>query len=120
MATHISIVAAMARSYTLFGSRLRERILKLLLLIEPAYPRQIAALLDEHLVSVQNAVVALGDLSVVASRLVGRTRLVELDHRWYAAAELRALLERMVEGDTEIRELAAGVRQRPRRPGKHI
>jgi DNA-binding transcriptional ArsR family regulator len=109
-----------SRSGALFGSRLRERILKLLVLVEPAYPRQIAALLGEHLVSVQNAIAALDDLGVVASRLIGRTRLVELDRRWYAATELRALLERMVEGDTEIRELAAGVRQRPRRPGKPL
>jgi DNA-binding transcriptional ArsR family regulator len=108
------------RDDSLFGSLLRERILKLLVLVEPAYPRQIATLLGAHLISVQNAVVALGDLGVVASRLVGRTRLVELDRRWYAASELRALLERLAHGDSEIREIAASVRQRPRRPGKPI
>jgi DNA-binding transcriptional ArsR family regulator len=95
-------------------------MLKLLVLVEPAYPRQIAVLLGAHLVSVQNAVVALQDLGVVASRLVGRTRLVELDRRWYAAAELRALLQRLVEADGEIRDVAATARQRPRRPGKAI
>ena len=105
---------------SLFGSRLRERILKVLVLIEPAYPRQISELLDEHLVSVQNAVAALQDLGVVASRLVGRTRLVELDRRWYAASEVRALLERLVEADPELREIAATARQRPRRPGKPL
>jgi hypothetical protein len=99
---------------------LRERILKLLVLIEPAYPRQLATLLGAHLFSVQNAVVALQDLGVVASRLVGRTRLVELDPRWYAAAELRAFLERLAAADTPIQEIAATVRQRPRRPGKAI
>ena len=108
------------REDSLFGSRLRERILKLLALVEPAYPRQIATLLDAHLISVQNAVTALQDLGVVASRLVGRTRLVELDRRWYAASELRALLERLVAGDPGIRDIAAKVRQRPRRPGKKI
>jgi len=110
----------MPRADSLFGSRLRERILKLLALVEPAYPRQIAVLLGEHLVSVQNAVAALQDLGVVASRLAGRTRLVELNPQWYAAVELRALLGRLAEGDAEIRELAAVVRQRPRRPGKPI
>ena len=105
-----------ARAGSLFGSLFRERFLKLLVLIEPAYPRQIARLLGAHLVSVQNAVVALGDLGVVASRLVGRTRLVELDRRWYAASELRALLERLAHADPEIRDIAAPVRQRPRRP----
>ena len=108
------------REDSLFGSRLRERILKLLVLVEPAYPRQIATLLEAHLVSVQNAVTALQDLGVVASRIVGRTRLVELDRRWYAASELRALLERLVAGDPGIRDIAAAVRQRPRRPGKKI
>lgn len=108
------------RDDSLFGSRLRERILKLLVLVEPAYPRQLATLLGAHLISVQNAVSALQDLGVVASRLVGRTRLVELDRRWYAASELRALLERLATGDAEIRAIAAAVRQRPRRPGKPI
>jgi DNA-binding transcriptional ArsR family regulator len=108
------------RGDALFGSRLREQLLKLLVLIEPAYPAQIATLLGAHLVSVQNAVIALQDLGVISSRLVGRTRLVELDPRWYAAAELRALLGRLVEADTEIRKVAATVRQRPRRPGKPI
>ena len=105
---------------SLFGSRLRERILKVLVLVEPAYPRQIAELLGEHLVSVQNAVAALQDLGVVASRLVGRTRLVELDRRWYAASEARALLERLVVADPELRAMAATARQRPRRPGKPL
>jgi DNA-binding transcriptional ArsR family regulator len=109
-----------AREDSLFGSGLRERILKLLALIEPAYPRQIAALLDEHLISVQNAVAALQDLGIVASRLVGRTRLVELNRRWYAAAELRALLERLAAADPQVVRIAAGARQRPRRPGKPI
>jgi DNA-binding transcriptional ArsR family regulator len=108
------------REDSLFGSGLRERILKLLVLIEPAYPRQIAALLDEHLISVQNAVAALQDLGIVASRLVGRTRLVELNRRWYAAAELRALLERLAAADPQVVRIAAGTRQRPRRPGKPI
>jgi hypothetical protein len=108
------------RDDSLFGSVLRERVLKLIVLIEPAYPRQIATLLSAHLISVQNAVVALGDLGILASRMVGRTRLVELDRRWHAAAELRALLERLAQGDPEIRQIAASVRQRPRRPGKPV
>lgn len=108
------------RPDALFGSLLRERILKLLALIEPAYPRQLATLLGEHLVSVQNAVAALQDLGVLASRLIGRTRLVELDPRWYAATELRTLLERLAESDPEIQKIAGTVRQRPRRPGKPV
>jgi DNA-binding transcriptional ArsR family regulator len=108
------------RDDSLFGSLFRERVLKLLVLIEPAYPRQIATLLGAHLVSVQNAVVALGDLGIIASRMVGRTRLVELDRRWYAASELRALLERLAQADPEIRKIATTVRQRPRRPGKPV
>src|ERR1700682_3664738 len=109
-----------SRPDALFGSLLRERILKLLVLIDPAYPSQLATLLGAHLISVQNAVAALQDLGVVTSRLVGRTRLVELDPRWYAASELRALLERLVPGGPDIRDIAANVRQRPRRPGKKI
>ena len=109
-----------ARRDGLFGSRLRERILKFLALTESAYPRQIATLLGEHLVSVQNSVAALQDSGAVASRMVGSTRLVELDRRWYAAAELRALLDRMAEADPQVRQASATARTRPRRPGKPI
>ena len=109
-----------SREDSLFGSLFRERVLKLLVLIEPAYPRQIATLLGAHLISVQNAVVALGDLGIIASRMVGRTRLVELDRRWYAASELRTLLERLAQADPAICKIAAAVRQRPRRPGKAV
>jgi DNA-binding transcriptional ArsR family regulator len=109
-----------SRNESLFGSKLRERILKLLVLVEPAYPRQIATLLGEHLVSVQNAIEALQNSGIIATRLMGTTRLVELDPRWYAADELRSLLERMAAADDELRATAATVRQRPRRAGKPV
>jgi len=108
------------RDDALFGSQLRERILTLLVLIEPAYPRQIATLLGAHLISVQNATRALQEMGVVATRLFGRTRLVELDRRWYAAAELRTLLERLAEADPQVRTIASTVRKRPRLPGKAV
>lgn len=108
------------RSDSLFGSRLRERILKLLVLIEPAYPRQIATLLGAHLVSVQNATASLQNSGIIATRRLGTTRLVELDPRWYAAAELRTLLERMASADRQLRDIAATVRQRPRGAGKPV
>ena len=117
---HVNMVTVLSGRTTLFGSRLRERILTLLSLVEPVYPRQIANVLDEHLASVQNAVAALQDAGIIASRLIGRTRLVELDRRWFAALELRALLERMAEADPGIRAAAATIRQRPRRVGKPL
>ena len=108
------------RNESLFGSKLRERILKLIVLVQPAYPRQIATLLGEHLVSVQNAIEALADSGIIATRLMGRTRLVELDPRWYAASELRSLLERMASADLDLRAIATTVRQRPRRASKPL
>lgn len=66
------------------------------------------------------AIASLERIGVVASRLAAGSRLVSLNPRWYAAAELRPLLIRLAEADPEILAFVATQRARPRRIGKPL
>jgi DNA-binding transcriptional ArsR family regulator len=104
----------------LFGSRTRTRILMYLALAEESYTAEMVGVLGDSKLTVQRILRDLEDLGVVASRLRGRVRLVALDKTWYAAAELRALLQRIAAVDEGVLNAAAAVRRRPRRPGKRL
>jgi DNA-binding transcriptional ArsR family regulator len=110
----------MVQSKGLFGSRTRERVLKLLGLLEQSYPRELAAVLDEDLSVVQRTANDLERDGVLASRLMGRTRLFELNRTYQHYAPLRDLLVRMGQSDPEIVAAAQRLRQRPRRAGKEL
>ena len=104
----------------LFGSRTRERVLKLLGLLERSYPRELAALLEEDLSVVQRAVDDLERDGILASRLMGRTRLFELNRKYQHYGALRDLLARMGQSDPETVEAAQRLRMRPRRARKEL
>ena len=104
----------------LFGSRTRERVLKLLGILERSYPRELATLLDEDLSVVQRAANDLERDGILGSRLAGRTRLFELNRTYQHYAPLRELLARMGQSDPEIVEAAARLRRRPRRAKKEL
>jgi DNA-binding transcriptional ArsR family regulator len=109
-----------AQSKGLFGSRARERVLKLLGLLERSYPRELAVVLGEDLSVVQRTANDLERDGVLASRLMGRTRIFELNRTYQHYAQLRELLVRMGQSDPEIVEAAQRLRQRPRRAGKEL
>jgi DNA-binding transcriptional ArsR family regulator len=111
---------AMSRSKGLFGSRARERVLKLLGLLEQSYPRALAAVLDEDLSVVQRSVDDLERDGILASRMMGRTRLFELNRTYQHYASLRELIARMGQSDPEIVAAAQRLRQRPRRSKKEL
>jgi hypothetical protein len=104
----------------LFGSRLRTRVLVLLALVGESYPTQIARLLDSRQLPVQRVVNKLELEGVLSSRLVGTVRLVTLNPRFFAFAQLRALLLKMGEGNAELMDIASSLRRRPRRAGKPL
>jgi len=104
----------------LFGSRTRERILKVLGLLERSYPRELALVLDEDLSVVQRAVDDLERDGILASRLMGRTRLFELNRTYQHYGAVRDLLARMGQSDPETVAAASRIRQRPRRAGKEL
>ena len=69
---------------------------------------------------ISKAVVSLESAGVVVSSLIGGTRIIALNKRWFAASELRTLLERLSEGEPELSLLVSRKRTRPRRIGKSL
>jgi DNA-binding transcriptional ArsR family regulator len=91
-----------------FGSLTRTRALLALALMTETYPRQLARVLDAPLFSVQKALASLERDGLVASRLLGRTRLYALNARYVASRELREYLERLASREFELRRKIKG------------
>jgi len=104
--------------FRLFGSRRRTSVLVLLGLLEESYPTELARLLGARLYSVQTILDALESESVIVTRRLGRTRRVQLNPRYVAFDELKALLWKLGMHDRELQGAAAQKRGRPRRKGK--
>lgn len=108
------------RRLKLFGSRRRTEVLLGVALLGETYARELARLLNAPLLSVQRVVDALDEEGVVAVRSFGKERRVTLNPRFFAIAELRALLLRLAEGETEIQQAVSSLRRSPRRKGKEL
>ena len=104
----------------LFGTRTRTDVLVLIAHMGETHASEISRLLEISLSTAQNALDSLEAVGVVAGAFEGRARRVRLDPRYFARDELRALLEKMVEHDSELRERVATLRRRPRRAGKSL
>lgn len=103
-----------------FGSATRTRILLALGLLEDSYARELARVLELPLSGVQRALRSLERDRLVAARPAGRTRLYRLDRGYFAYADLRRYVMRLLEAETDLRRRAATLRQRPRRAGKPL
>lgn len=90
----------------------------MLALLDESYPTELARLLAASLFSVQTIVDSLEREGILASRLIGGSRLVSLDPRFYAYRELRDILLKLAEAEPQLRRAAATRRSRPRRRGK--
>ena len=103
-----------------FGTAARTSVLLALTLMDESYPRELARLLDLPLSGVQRALRSLESDGLIAARSVGRTRLFRLDPRFFARAELAALLSRLSEAEGGLRRRVEALRRRPRRTGKPL
>lgn len=92
----------------------------LLALLNESYTAELAKMLGLRPSAVKKIVDALEVESVISGRFVGRTRVLSLNPRYVAAAELKALLWKLGERDFELQELAGAKRRRPRRSGKSL
>lgn len=86
-----------------FGSLARTRSLLALSLMTETYPRELARVLDAPLFSIQNALASLERDGLLASRVLGRTRLYALNARYLASRELREYLERLAGREFDLR-----------------
>lgn len=103
-----------------FGSATRTRVLLALELLGQSYPRELGRLLGTPLSVVQKALRSLERDAIVAARAVGRTRVYQLDPRYFARNELRVFLARLLVASDDLRLRAATLRRRPRRTGKRL
>jgi hypothetical protein len=103
-----------------FGSATRTQTLVALALMESSYPRELARLLETAVNNVQSALRSLERDGIVVGRAVGRTRVFQLNPRYFAAGALRALLDKLAGADPDLRERVAALRRRPRRTAKPL
>jgi hypothetical protein len=118
-----------------FGSQTRTRLLIAFELLRQSYARELARLLEAPLSVVQKGLASLERDGLIAGRLVGRTRLFEINPRYFAAKQLRLFeinpryfaakqlrdfLDRLAAADTDLKRRAAELRRRPRRTGKRL
>jgi hypothetical protein len=103
-----------------FGGQGRTRVLLALRLLGESYPRELARVLEMPVSGVQKAVQGLELDGLVAGRSLGRTRVVQLNPRYFAATALSEFLLRLSEPEVELRERVAALRRRPRRTGKPL
>ena len=103
-----------------FGSLTRTRVLLALRLMGSSYPRELGRLMGTALSAVQGAVRSLESDGLIAGRSAGRTRLFELNPRFFAASELRALLDKLAGADRGLQDSIAALRRRPRRTSKAL
>jgi DNA-binding transcriptional ArsR family regulator len=108
------------RSSSPFGSWTRTRVLLTLSLLGESYARELARVLDAPLAGVQKALQSLEVDGIVAGRSVGRTRVFQLDPRYFARDALTQFLRRLAEPETALRAQVATLRRRPRRTGKPL
>lgn len=105
----------------LLGSLSKERVLFFIAARDEGYAREIARFYATDLAPVQKQLEALERGGILASRLVGRTRLYAFDPRYPVLDELKALLARALTFyPPEEQERLLMARQRPRRAGKPL
>jgi len=103
-----------------FGSTTRTRVLIALRLLGSSHARELSRVLGSALNGIQGAIRSLERDSLVAGREIGRTRLFELNPRYFAATEVRALLDRLASTDEDLIDRIAAMRRRPRRTLKPL
>ena len=103
-----------------FGSQTRTRLLLSLELLGQSYARELARLLCVSLSVVQKGLLSLERDGLISGRLVGRTRLFQINPQYFAAVQLRGLVARLLVADRDLKTRAADLRRRPRRTGKRL
>jgi hypothetical protein len=84
-------------------------------LLEQSYARELSRFLRLPVSVVQKGIRSLERDNLIAGRLAGKTRLLRLNPGYFAASEIRALLEKLAESDTDLRGRATRLTRRSRR-----
>ena len=105
----------------LLGNKTAERVLLYLANYGQGYPRAIAATHGSSVSVILKQLARLESGGILVSRTLGRTRVYELNPRWYFYKELKALLDKALAAlPAEEVKKHYRARQRPRRAGKPL
>src|SRR6266566_4093498 len=85
-----------------FGSASRTLVLLALRLLSASYPRELSRVLGVPLSAVQRALLGLERDGLVVARSVGRTRVFEINRRYFAFDDLQRFLARLAEPEAEL------------------
>jgi predicted transcriptional regulator len=105
---------------SIFGTPLRDQILTILAVQGQSHVGELSRALGMSVAGVAKSVRQLERDGMIAAIAHGRTRILQLNSRWYAKTELRHLLERMAEANPDLHAPMWSVRSRPRRSGKPV
>jgi len=105
----------------LLGNKTAERVLLYLANYGQGYARQIAATHGSSVSVILKQLARLENGGILVSRSLGRTRVYELNPRWFFHKELKALLEKALAAlpEEEVKKHYRA-RRRPRRAGKPL
>jgi predicted transcriptional regulator len=106
---------------SILGSESSEQVLIFLLVRSEGYPTEIASFYGVSKLPIQKQMYKLEAGNVLASRMVGRTRLYQFNPRYPFLIELKALLQKAFSFYPEsLQEDLSMNRRRPRRAGKPL
>lgn len=103
-----------------FGSTTRTDVLVSVRLLGTSFQRELARLLGRSPSVIQKALSGLERDGLVAGRAAGRTRIYEINPRYFARDELLGFLAKLAEADPDLRSRVGALRRRPRRAGKPL
>lgn len=105
----------------LLGNKTAERVLLYLANYGHGYAREIAATHGSSVSVILKQLTRLENSGILVSRTLGRTRLYELNPRWFFYKELKALLEKALAAlPAEEVKRHYRARRRPRRANKPL
>lgn len=105
----------------LLGNESAEKALLYLENYGQGYARKIAAVYGVSLSQIQRQLERLERDGILVSQLVGKTRVYQINPRYFFKDELRALLEKALKNlPTPLKEKYFSERTRPRRKGKPL
>lgn len=105
----------------ILGSTNKENVLMFLLAREEGYSREIARFFNTDLTPIQKQLEKLEIGGIVYSRMLGRTRIFMFNPRYPFLAELKELLDKVLQFyPDEIKDKLLMNRRRPRRQGKPL
>jgi DNA-binding MarR family transcriptional regulator len=104
----------------LFGSPARTRALLSIGLLGETHAAEIADILERAPSRVKDLVDGLEAAGLIIGTQVGTARVLSLNPRYVAAAELRSLIEALGFYDRDLQRRLSQIRRRPRRKGKEV